>query len=319
MNDLVCILLSVHNGSKFLAAQLESLSAQTHRNWMLLWRDDGSQDDSSRIMEAFADQIGGGRVRKLAEPTGQLGITSSFLSLLASAPADAAFFAFCDQDDVWFVDKLERAVGHFAEVPAQQAGLYCSRQMLVDVELRPIGMSPAVKRAPGLGNALVQNIATGCTIVINKEARHHILSAQVPDGTLHDYWSYLVVCAVSGSVYFDPEPSIFYRQHGGNSVGSQASLVRRALRALDRGPRPFLQGVANNISALKLLPALTFEGADILTKLEGLKSKNPIQRLEVLRKAGLFRQRLGEGLLVRLWVTLRSLPDVSLRNYNNGL
>jgi glycosyltransferase involved in cell wall biosynthesis len=309
MNDLVCVLLSVHNGSKFLQAQLESLSAQTHRNWMLLWRDDGSQDDSSRIMEAFADQIGGGRVRKLAEPTGQLGITSSFLSLLASAPADAAFFAFCDQDDVWFADKLERAVGHFAEVPAQQAGLYCSRQMLVDAELRPIGMSPAVKRAPGLGNALVQNIATGCTIVINKEARHHILSAQAPDGTLHDYWSYLVVCAVSGSVYFDPEPSIFYRQHGGNSVGSQASLLRRALRALNRGPRPFLQGMSNNLTALSKLPGFVIGAKKIKSIAQGLQSRSPITRLRALKSLGLYRQAPAEDLLLRVWISVSPIPD----------
>jgi len=308
MNDLVCILLSVHNGSKFLAAQLESLSAQTHRNWMLLWRDDGSQDDSSRIMEAFADQIGGGRVRKLAEPTGQLGITSSFLSLLASAPADAAFFAFCDQDDVWFVDKLERAVGHFAEVPAQQAGLYCSRQMLVDAELRPIGMSPAVKRAPGLGNALVQNIATGCTIVINKEARHHILSAQVPDGTLHDYWSYLVVCAVSGSVYFDPEPSIFYRQHGGNSVGCARSFITRAAQALTRGPFQFLQGISNNLSALSKFPCLRDYGIKIEMIAFDLRARNPLIRVRALKKYGLLRQTWAEDVLLKFLIAILPLP-----------
>jgi glycosyltransferase involved in cell wall biosynthesis len=69
-NDLVVILLSVFNGARFLREQLTSLSAQTHRNWVLFWRDDGSNDESRRILLEFTEEVGADRVIMLAHPVG---------------------------------------------------------------------------------------------------------------------------------------------------------------------------------------------------------------------------------------------------------
>lgn len=308
MNDLVCVLLSVHNGSKFLTEQLKSLADQTHANWMLLWRDDGSRDDSCDILANFAAEVGAHRVKRLIEPSEKLGIAASFMHLLSEAPSDAVYFAFCDQDDVWFPDKLARAVKFLETIPADRAGLYCSRQALVDEHLRPIGLSPKINRKPGLGNALVQNIATGCTVLMNMAARHHVLGAAMPEGTLHDHWSYLVVCAAAGKVFFDPEPSIFYRQHGANAVGSQAAMGRRARRALGRGPQPFLRNMADNLGAISAFAEKLVEAKRIQPLLMSLQSPNPIRRLVALRQFGIYRQSLMEDLLMRIWIWLFPLP-----------
>lgn len=308
MNDLVCILLSVYNGSRFLPALLKSLADQSHGNWVLLWRDDGSQDNSQQIMDRFADEVGKHRVKQLLEPKGQAGITSSFMHLLSNAPGEAAFFAFCDQDDVWLPNKLTRAVKFFETVHASEACLYCARQMLVDENLSALGLSPKIKRQPGLGNALVQNIATGCTIMMNREARRHVISAAAPHGTLHDHWTYLVVCAVGGRVFYDQEPSILYRQHGGNVVGSQAGIGRRIRRALGRGPKPFLQNLANNLGAISTFREHFPDVERAMPLLTALQSPNPIRRLAALIQFGIYRQSIIEDLLMRVWVLLRPMP-----------
>src|ERR1700679_905285 len=112
----VAILLSTFNGALFLGEQLHSYIAQTHHNWRLYWRDDGSTDDSTRLMAAFANGPGDGRCVCLPGD-GQLRPTASFLTLLRMAlRGGAAFFAFSDQDDVWLPEKLAHAVAALGDV-----------------------------------------------------------------------------------------------------------------------------------------------------------------------------------------------------------
>jgi glycosyltransferase involved in cell wall biosynthesis len=311
MRNRTVILLSVLDGAEYLPVQLESLERQTESGWMLLWRDDGSQDGSVRILEEFAARRAAGQVRRLGGPGPRLGVAASFLTLLCAAPADAGFFAFCDQDDVWLPDKLARAIGALAAAPPEQPALYCARQILVDRDLRRIGLSPAVRRDPGLANALVQNIATGCTTVLNATARRHVLAVAPPPRTLHDWWSYLVVTAAGGKVVFDDQPALLYRQHGANAVGANASELARGLRALRRGPIPFLGAMAANIEALSAFPELTAEARRTLEALGTLRTGDLLARLRTLHRTGLRRQSPCEDWLLRLWFALRPLPGGS--------
>ncbi|MCA3475164.1 MAG: glycosyltransferase family 2 protein [Phenylobacterium sp.] len=302
------ILLSVYDGAAFLPQQLDSLGAQTDPDWLLLWRDDCSRDGPETVVQRFADRVGPDRVRRLVEPAGNLGVARSFLALLRAAPAEAEHFAFCDQDDVWLPEKLERAAAAIATVPADRPALYFTRQVLVDRALNPVGVSPDVGRGAGFTNALVQNIVTGCTAVLNREARSLVLAPPRPEGTLHDWWAYLVVSAAGGRLIFDPTPSILYRQHGANAVGSNASTLARAWRALRRGPGPFLQALSDNIAALSALSGLTPEARHTLESLETLRATSGLGRLCTLRRLGLARQGLLEDLLLWLWIAMRPLP-----------
>jgi hypothetical protein len=133
--------------------------------------------------------------------------------------------------------------------PARPA-LYCTRLRLVDARLRPLGLSAAWRRPGGFPAALTQNIATGCTMLLNREAARRVAVSAPPAGTLHDWWSYLVVTAGGGALLRDETPSVLYRQHGGNAVGVAASLPARAAAALRRGPRAFMGLLAAHVAAL---------------------------------------------------------------------
>src|SRR5205823_6058969 len=114
---------------------------------------------------------------------------------------------------VWLPDKLARGYAALAEVPPAVPGLSCARQILVDERLRPLGLSPRISREAGFPAALTQNIATGCTVMLNPAAAGLVAASHPPPSTWHDWWSYLTVAAAGGRILVDDAPSVLYRQH----------------------------------------------------------------------------------------------------------
>ena len=232
----VRVLMSTYDGEEYVSELLTSVQHQigvTVRWWV---RDDGSRDGTVRRLSDFQKtcnmQLSCGANK---------GIVASYLELIRTCPLDADYYAFCDQDDVWLPPKLKRACQMLANAGLLTPSLYCSRLVIVDKALRNLGFSRVPRRPVGFGNALVENVATGCTIVLNRAAFSLLQSAQ-PDATkvvVHDFWGYLVVSAF-GHVIYDPRPYILYRQHGHNAIGMRqgpgAKLARR-LQSLTRVQR----------------------------------------------------------------------------------
>ena len=299
------ILLSVFDGDRFIQPQLDSIAEQRGVNWSLIWRDDGSDRarDSSAALAAFADRFPG-RVTRAPDSGIRLGVGDSYVSLLRLASHDP-WIAFADQDDVWLPDKLRRAIDRLAIVPPQEPALYCGRQRLVDADLRPIGLSKVPVRPLGFANALVQNVATGCTMVLNAAARAAVLAMPPPSGTLHDWWCYLVVSGVGGRLVYDADPFIRYRQHGRNAVGASGGQVTRGWRALRRGPRPFLERLDQHLGALGAhRDRLTPGNAALFDALLGVRALPAWRRLPALFRTGVYRQGTAEDLILRLWLLL---------------
>jgi len=301
----VAILLSAHNGEPFLREQLDSLIRQTHQRWVLYWRDDGSSDAAQAILQGFASRAGESRSR-FVPGGGKLGATRSYLTLLASAWHEQfRYFAFADQDDVWFDDKITRGLQALAEVPPDVPALYCARQDLVDEQLRHLGRSPEFVRKVGFPSALTQNVATGCTIIMNRAAAEAVLSIDAPHGTLHDWWCYLAVSAAGGLILNDSSTVLHYRQHVNNLVGSPLGMLRRGIAAFRRGPGPFMTMFRKHVAALQTHPDLLSDRARadlivIATALSGtLRDK-----LRALSLPGFRRQTRLEDMVFRIWFLL---------------
>jgi hypothetical protein len=300
----VAILLSTWNGAAFLSEQLASFLRLTGPSWRLYWRDDGSHDRSADIVRTFAAEAGAGRVVECPDNRGRIGITASFLTLLRRAPPDC-LVAFADQDDVWLPEKLSRGVAALAQVGEKVPALYCARQSLVNAALRPIRDSAHLAEPPGFPQALTQNIATGCTVMLNPAAVRLIAAARAPEATLHDWWAYLVVTAAGGRVLIDDEPTVLYRQHGGNAVGVPLSPWRRAVAAVRRGPGVFMRTFRQHVDALRSQPELLSPAArDALDRIAAGLNDGPAPRLRALRHPGLRRQSFAETQLFRLWFLL---------------
>ena len=295
----VGILLSTYNGARYLSAQLDSLRRQQEPGWRLFWRDDGSTDGTVALMEDFTAGLGAARCVRVATP-GRLGASGSFFALMQAAKPLGLPLAFADQDDVWLPEKLTRAL----DALDGQAGpiLYCSRQTLVDEALTPLGDSALLRRAPDFPAALTQNIATGCTVVLNPAAAALLARSQPPDGPLHDWWSYLLVTAAGGRVIADPHPTVLYRQHRANLVGAPSSRAHRAMGALRRGPDAYMAMLRSNVAALLAEPELlTAQARRTLAVVDGGLRGGVVSRLRALGIPGLRRQTWSETALFRWW------------------
>lgn len=221
MNPCVDILMSTYNGEKFVSEQIDSILSQTHPCIRLTIRDDGSSDGTTEILSRYAENDE--RITLILQEN--VGVVGSFYRLLLDADQGCGYFAFADQDDVWLPDKLTRALQVLAEYDDAMPLLYCSGLEYVTVDLKHLGYSQNVSIEPCLNNALVQNIAQGCTIVINKAARELLLKHDWPPQVMmHDWWFYVVVSAFGKVVRDDGFISMKYRQHGSNVIGGTVSF-----------------------------------------------------------------------------------------------
>ncbi len=216
-SSVVEVLLSTHNGERYVGMQLASLLSQTYSNIRVQVRDDGSTDGTVEIVRAIASNDA--RLRLSEGP--RLGPAKSFMTLLAAGSEDARWFAFCDQDDVWLPDKLSRAVAAL-EVFDSRPALYGAAMLHVSDELHPVATSGS-PRSARFHNALVQTAFAGCTMVINQPARTLCLEGLPYYPPMHDSWIYLVVSAF-GTVIYDDAITMLHRLHAQNV---SSALIRR--------------------------------------------------------------------------------------------
>lgn len=169
VEPLVAILLCTFNGKDFILEQLDSIAKQSHRNWRLYISDDGNCHKTRAAINTFRARFEAGRVIVVEGP--REGFVANFLSITCDASIEADYFAYSDQDDIWHTNKLEKSVKFLSAQDEQIPSLYCSRTVIVSKDNRNIGLSPLFLKTPTFGNALVQNIAGGNTMVFNKKAR----------------------------------------------------------------------------------------------------------------------------------------------------
>jgi glycosyltransferase involved in cell wall biosynthesis len=285
----VAILLCAYQGEAFLAPQLESIAGQTHRHWKLYAADDGSTDRTRKILENYQSQWGADRLHISDGP--RRGYAANFLTLLCQDIVQADYYAYCDQDDLWEPDKLERALRCLSAFPAAMPALYASRTQLVDGSGASLGFSPRFTRPPAFANALVQSIGGGNTMVFNKAARQLLKSAGAVDVPAHDWWTYLAVSGCGGAVFYDPLPSVQYRQHTKNQMGTNLGFTARFTRVRMLLNGHFKTWNTRNLAALHALrPQLTPENQKTLDAFATVRSDNLFTRLAAFRRSGVYRQ-----------------------------
>lgn len=298
----ITILLSTYNGEKYLQEQLDSLFAQTYKDFEIIARDDGSSDESLKILRSYAVEI--------MQTKESLGAKGSFSELLKYTvkDSDSKYFMFCDQDDVWYTDKIEKTLAKMKEIE-QQFGkiplLMHTDLEVVDEQLNSINSSfmdfqkidPLKNK---FHNLLVQNTITGCTAMINKELAEKCLP--VPDGAImHDWWIGLVASKFGKIGYVD-EPTIKYRQHSNNTVGAKGFDIRFVLKSIFK--KASLNGNITQAKAFlnQFENELDIETKTMLQEFTILEQKSWWQKRVVLLKYKLLKQGLirNAGLFLKI-------------------
>jgi glycosyltransferase involved in cell wall biosynthesis len=286
----ICILMSTYNGEKFLAEQLQSIEDQTHKNWRLVISDDGSSDNTLAIAKQFQEKWGSDRLEIRQGP--QQGFCQNFLSMACDSNIRADLYGFSDQDDVWLADKLARAVAYFnASNESQLPRAYGSRTQIVDEELNILGFSPEFTLPRSFRNALVQSISGGNTQVFNQVTKELLEQAGPQQVVSHDWWLYQIVKGAGGIFYYDPNPTLLYRQHSNAIVGANSSFRARLDRIFYALNGRFKNWNDINYTALcNIRHLLTKDSQDILDIFGTFRGAHFKDRIRLLEVCGLYRQ-----------------------------
>lgn len=290
LSQQVAILLCTYQGEKYVPEQLDSFDAQTYPHWKVCASDDSPDDATRRVLADYQSRWKPGQLAVYDGP--RKGFVANFMSLICRPEVQADCYSMSDQDDIWYPEKLQRAVEWLNTIPEGVPALYCSRTELIDDLGTTLGYSPLFRRPPSFANALVQNVAGGNTMVFNNAARHLLIAAGSDiDVVAHDWWVYIVVSACGGRVHYDSQPSLRYRQHGGNLIGANAGIGARLLRI-----RMLFQGHLKkwsdqHITAIApLLPQLTPENRRTFDRFTRARKRSLLPRIAGIVRSGIYRQ-----------------------------
>lgn len=299
----ITILLASYNGERYIKEQVASIIKQTNQDWEILFRDDGSTDNTVDIIKEYVQSYPD-RMSLISDGEKNLGPGGNFLRLMEHAQGD--YIMFCDQDDVWYENKVEKTFSKMGDLE----GRYGKEKPILihtDLEIVDRGLNTIAnsmfqyqnlnKEFTEMNHLLVQNNVTGCTTMINKALKE--LAIPVPkDAVMHDWWLALVASAF-GAIGFVDEPTIRYRQHGNNDVGAKnysfgyffdrLKDIKRTYRNIDRNftqAKEFQKKYQSSVDpkTKELLNAyVSIKGSGLYSKIRTINKYN-------FKKQGLGRQ-----------------------------
>ncbi len=219
-NKEVAILMSTYNGERYLKDQIQSILKQTYKNWHLYIRDDGSTDETRLIISEFEAKYPEKITFFNKDKVENKGVVKSFMEMLAGAEAD--FYMFSDQDDVWKEEKVAKSIA------AMMQRDYLKKPICIHTDLQVVNANLEGNEVMNgkriwhdFQHLLFSNCITGCTMMINQITKDmmHFDTIDYDKIYMHDWWIGLI-CAEFGEIVYLEEPLILYRQHGDNVVGS---------------------------------------------------------------------------------------------------
>lgn len=242
-NYKIAVLLATYNGGKYIKEQLESLFQQSCKQFHLYVRDDGSSDDTMKIVEEFRQKYPD-KITILEDSQKHRGAAKSFMYLLENV--DSEYYMFCDQDDIWLPEKIEKTYARMKEIEGSAPILVATDLRVVDKQLSPIKESfnedlkiDVFRKHPEL--ICVRHVVTGCTMMFNHAAKQASLPMS-PRATMHDEWVALCVHFKGGVITILDDATMLYRQHTSNTLGADQARKGFFARAIARaGQKQFFQ------------------------------------------------------------------------------
>lgn len=211
----VDILMATYNGSKYIENQILSLLQQTHKNWKLYIHDDGSTDDTLKIIKKYAALDD--RIFLIEDDIRGLGAGRNFLHTLSYSTSLYAIF--CDQDDIWLENKIEELLKLIVEKDCIDKPIlvYCDGYSLDEYGVIHLE-SISTNHAQNLEDFIMFNAGyQGCSIMMNKNL---IDIAKSYEGYIYHHDDLVSLIAHTfGEVYFYPKQLMLYRQHSNAVTG----------------------------------------------------------------------------------------------------
>lgn len=240
----IAILMATYNGEKYLREQIDSILFQTCTDWTLYIQDDGSCDHTLDIIRSFDDV----RIVLVDNGLTRQGACMNFMSLLNVVESE--YYMFCDQDDVWFKDKVEKELCRMKEeemsvnnkrlpiiVHTDRIFVDAAMNVIMLSELNPHGISSdrlALKmklmKAPNI--LAIYTIVGGCTMMMN----HAVKEISIPfiNVRMHDSVCAMAVANAGGVISTITESTMYYRIHPSQTCGiGKSGLLPKLFHLFD--------------------------------------------------------------------------------------
>ena len=214
MGDLVSIIMPNYNSGKYIGAAIESVLAQTYTDWQLLIVDDGSSDDSVRLIERYADNDN--RIRLFSN---QSNLGAAEARNLALKHAEGRWIAFLDSDDIWKEDKLEKQISFMEE---NGYAFSCSDYSVIN-EKGEVIAEYATGRTGYTYRDILKSNSIGCLTALIDREKISDIHMPVEAVKREDMACWLSVLKKCGSVHNYQKSLAYYRVH--NSVSSNKTRM----------------------------------------------------------------------------------------------
>lgn len=219
--------MASYQGMRFIREQIDSILHQSDDRWHLTLSDDGSTDGTVDVLDEYAQKYPD-RIARICSGQRFGNARDHFFWLIEQC--GAAYMMTCDQDDVWYPDKVKRTLEMLERTERERGKdtpiLVFADQTPTDVQLKPLAPSLLTYQKQYVASfdyraLLIQNVVTGCAMGFNRALAD--LAGQCVDKgqvIMHDWWL-AAVAARFGRVICIDRPLSAYRQHGQNSVGAK--------------------------------------------------------------------------------------------------
>ena len=209
---MIDILLATYNGERYIKQQLYSLLGQTFQDWKLLIHDDGSTDDTVKIIKEFLNIDK--RLHFIEDNIFFGNAGENFMHLLKFSCSE--YIIFCDQDDVWFENKLA-VLYNLIKKEKGACAAYCNSYLYDGKEI--IGDKVTRFHRDSLQNSLFLNGGVqGCSLMFNQQLKS-ILGEFPSYIYMHDH--FITIATVTfGKMLHTNSSLMLYRQHNNNVTGN---------------------------------------------------------------------------------------------------
>jgi glycosyltransferase involved in cell wall biosynthesis len=224
-NILVSVIMPSYNHAAFISEAVDSVINQTYKNWELIIVDNNSTDGTDLILNAFS--IKDERIRIIKISNNGIIAKSRNAGLKA---AKGSLIAFLDSDDIWFNNKLEKAIELFSITNAD-----CICTNIFRFNESTCSIKPYISRVTGFFNFNdifpKKNFICQSSVVIKKEIIQAIgyINEDIKVRTIEDYDFWLRILSSKFKFYFDSNVYALYRLHGSNMSKSKVKNAEKHL------------------------------------------------------------------------------------------
>lgn len=214
---MIDILMGTHNGDRYIKSQILSLQFQSYKDWRLLIHDDGSTDNTLQIIFELSKLDK--RIVLIEDDLVFHNPAENFMHLLKYS--DAEYIMFCDQDDIWFDNKIELMFSTIIKKNQNIPQVLYSNSYVWIPEEGIKGLATFTFPEDLKSFLFLNSGMQGCVSIFNSNMRDLLVNWE-GESAMHDHLLHMAGLTF-GEVTYLHVPLMLYRNHNNNVTGETAT------------------------------------------------------------------------------------------------